>query len=513
MKFLKKIGESLLALLPLMVIVLFVHIFLYKFDTSVLIKFFIAILFVALGETFLLSGIDSTIMPMGELMVNSVNKASKFAMFVLFAIIFGMCATIAEPDVTVFSEQVIGVGMSISKTLLVFAIGAGVGVLIALAIFRILKCISVKYLYLIIFAIIFLLCTQIKTEYIAIAFDAGGATTGIITAPFLLAISTGISSRFTKNKSETQTFGMVGLASLGPILAVLLVFMTAGKNAQNIAELLTSESIYVIVLKSASLAVIPLMMVFFLYDFLFIRLPLKKKMGFVAGLGITFVGLLLFLFGIEFGITEMGKQLGTFIKNSDHLVIVAFCIILGFIITFTEPSVIVLSKQVESVTKGNIPYLIVIISIAVAMAFAIVISVLKIIFHINFFYIIMIGYLIALLLMFVVPSIFTSLAFDSGGVASGPMTSAFLLPVMIEVASNTSSSLDGFGLIGIVSMMPIIVLQVLGLVYKINLAVKTKKEQKRSFSIAYSAELYSNMHDLEIEHERLMKEKKYEKQR
>ena len=145
------------------------------------------------------------------------------------------------------------------------------------------------------------------------------------------------------------------------------------------------------------------------------------------------------------------------------------------------------------------------------MAFAIVLSALKIMFNINFFYIIIAGYLIALILMFVVPSIFTSLAFDSGGVASGPMTSAFVLPIMIEFASNTSNALDGFGLIGIVGMMPIIVLQILGLVYRIELVIKTKKEQKRSFTVSYSAELYSNIEALEIEHAKLMKEKVYEK--
>lgn len=511
MKFIKKVGESLLALLPLVVIVLFVHIFLYKFDANVLIKFFIAVILVCIGEVLLLSGIDSTIMPMGEFMVNSVNKSSKLAIFVLFAIIFGTCATIAEPDVTIFSEQVIKTGLSVSKTLLVFAIGAGVGILIAVAIFRILKYISVKYLYLIAFAIIFLLCTQIKAEYIAIAFDAGGATTGIITAPFLLAISTGISSKFSRHKEGNQTFGMVGLASLGPIIAVLMVFMFAEKNAEHVVSVLTQENIYTMVLKNAFLAVIPLMIVFFVYDLLFIKLPIKKKYGFVTGLGITFIGLLLFLFGIEYGISGMGTALGSFIKTTDNLIVILFCIVLGVIITFTEPSVIVLSKQVATVTKGNISAIVVTITIAISMAFAIVLSALKIMFNINFFYIIIAGYLIALILMFVVPSIFTSLAFDSGGVASGPMTSAFVLPIMIEFASNTSNALDGFGLIGIVGMMPIIVLQILGLVYRIELVIKTKKEQKRSFTVSYSAELYSNIEALEIEHAKLMKEKVYEK--
>ena len=511
MKILKKFAQTLMALLPILVIVLFVHFFVYKFDTKVLINFIVAIVLVGVGESLLLTGIDSTIMPMGEMMVNAVNKASKFVFFMVFAVVFGMFATIAEPDVTVFSEQVIASGVSIAHTLLVFVIGAGVGLLIALAIFRIIKNIDIKYVYLVIFALIFLLCTQVKTEYIAIAFDAGGATTGIITAPFLLAISSGISSKMAKNHDNDEVFGMVGLASLGPVIAILMVFAFAGEKTSTIVEGLVNNNIYLTTLKNASLATIPLMVVFFVYDLLFIKLSLRKKAEFIIGMIITFVGLFIFLFAIEFGITEMGTAFGTFLKQSNTTTVILISIVFGFVITFCEPSVIVLSKQVESVTKGNIPYFVVMISIAVSMALAILISSLKILFQINFFYIILIGYLIALLLMFFVPSIFTSLAFDSGGVASGPMTSAFLLPIMIGLASGTANPLDGFGLIGIVGMCPIIVLQVLGLVYKVEVNVKTQHDQRNALKISYTADMYSNMQALEIEHKKLLMRRKNEK--
>lgn len=513
MKFLKKFLDTFLALLPILVIVLFVHIFFYRFETKTLINFVLAVVLVSVGETFFLTGVDSTIMPMGELMVNSVNKASKFFVFVMFAILFGMCATIAEPDVTIFSNQVITAGgVSVAKNILVFSIGAGVGILIALAILRIIKNINVKYIYLILFAIIFLLCTQVKSEYIAIAFDAGGATTGIITAPFLFAISSGITTRFTDNKDNNEVFGMVGLASLGPIIAVLIVFALAGENVPAIAQNASSMNIFLSVLKNSYLAVIPLAAVFFVYDLLFIKLPLRKKTDFIVGLLITFVGLYMFLFGIDFGITNMGTAFGDFIESLSTPLIVVLCVVLGFVITFCEPSVLVLAKQVKTATKGNIPSGLVLISIAIAMSFAILISALKILYNINFFYIVMVGYLIALILMFVVPSIFTSMAFDSGGVASGPMTSAFLIPIMLQLASNTSSNaLSGFGLIGIVSMSPIVVLQILGLVYRIEIGYKVRKEQRQALAYSYSAEMYSNIKDLEDEHKMILKEKEREK--
>ena len=220
MRFLKKVMETFLALLPIAVIVLFVHFFFYRFDTEVLVKFLIAIVVASIGEAFLLSGIDSTIMPMGELMVHSINKASKFVIFLFFAIAFGTFATVAEPDVSVFCGQAVSSGVSISKTVFVFMIGAGVGIAIALGVIRIIKNIDIKFIYLIIFSFIFLLCTQVPSEYIALAFDAGGATTGIITAPFLLAISSGISNKVSKNDNK-EVFGMVGIASLGPIISTL----------------------------------------------------------------------------------------------------------------------------------------------------------------------------------------------------------------------------------------------------------------------------------------------------
>ena len=512
MKFLKKFKEVFLALLPIMVIVLFVHLFVFKFETKTILKFFIALLLVCLGEVFLLTGIDSTIMPMGELMVGTVNKTSKLIVFIVFAMFFGTCATIAEPDVTVFSGQLIGAGVSVAKSAIVFAIGAGVGLFIAFGIIRIVKHISIKYIYLVIFAIIFLLCTQVEPEFIAIAFDAGGATTGIITAPFLLAVSTGISNRFSTGKTaKSEVFGMVGMASLGPIISILLIFILAGKGNTTAAVVAENVNIFVDVLKNTALAIIPIAAVFFIYDMILIKLPFRKILSFIIGLVVTFVGLYLFLFGIDFGISQMGAALGGFIEKLSTPVIIIFCISLGFIITFCEPSVLVLSKQVQNVTKGNIPSFVVMISIAVSMATAILLAVLKILYNINFFYIILIGYALALILMFFVSPRFTSIAFDSGGVASGPMTSAFILPAMLEIASHTSGALSGFGVIGIVGMCPIVVLQILGLVYKLEIYTKNKQEEKRRMSLTYSTEMYSNMVDLELEYKEMMEAKNNEK--
>ena len=508
MQLLKRTKNIFFALLPIMVIVLFVHLFFYKFDTSILVSFFVAVIFICIGETLFLTGVDSTIMPMGDLMVGAVNKASKFVIFILFAVVFGFCATIAEPDVTVFSAQVMMTGVKVSRSLLIFFIGAGVGVFVAIGVIRIIKNINLKYVYILMFALIFLLCTQVKSEYIAIAFDAGGATTGIVTAPFLLAISSGVSSKFNKESKSNEVFGMLGLASLGPIIAVLMYFWLFQGRGTTSVVLNENVNIYLNVLKNASLAILPLALVFLIYDLCFIKLPARRKFSFALGLLVTFVGLALFLFGIDYGIEKMGYEIGKFISGLNIPLVVVFCVCLGFIITFAEPSVIVLARQVQNATKGNISYLVVVISIAISMSIAILLSALKIVYSINFFYIILAGYLVALLLMFVVPSIFTNLAFDSGGVASGPMTSAFILPIMLAFATEVAGgAVNGFGLIGIVSMCPIVVLQLLGLVYKVELKHKDIQDEKRLINLAYTMDMYSNISELEDEYNEMRRNK------
>ena len=354
MRFLKKVAGTFLALLPIAVIVLFVHFFFYKFETHVLVKFLISIVVASVGEAFLLSGIDSTIMPMGELMVQSINKASKLVIFLFFAIAFGTFATVAEPDVSVFCGQAVSSGVTIQKSAFVFMIGAGVGIAIAIGVIRIIKNIDIKYVYLFIFSTIFLLCTQVPSEYIALAFDAGGATTGIITAPFLLAIASGVSNKISKNDSK-EIFGMIGIASLGPIISTLLVFIFLDKSGSASGGVGVEQlSIYLDVLKQTSYAIIPLALVFFIYELILIKLPIAKKLSILLGLVVTFVGLYMFLFSIEFGISEMGTHIGKFIQTLSLPMVVLFCVLIGFVITFSEPSVVVLAKQVQTATKGNI---------------------------------------------------------------------------------------------------------------------------------------------------------------
>lgn len=513
MRFLKKLRDIFLALLPILVIVLFVHLFFYRFDTKLLLYFIASAFLIAFGEALFLTGVDSTIIPMGELMVGTVDKLSKLFVFLIFAVIFGFFATIAEPDVAVFTSQLLKTGIFNSRVIVMFCIGAGVGLFTAFCILRIIKNIKLKYVYLGVFAIIFLLCCFVKSEYIALAFDAGGATTGMISVPFLLAIASGISSKFSKNKSSEETFGMLGMASLGPIVTVLILFLIYQNRGMGVEAAAASLSLFISVLKNSLLAIIPLAVIFLIYDLIFIKLPLKKKAKFCVGLMITFIGLYMFMLGIDLGFSPMGEMVGLFLSTQKPIVVIIFSIALGFVLTFAEPSVIVLAKQVQSATKGSIPYFVVMIGVAISMAVAILLAALRILYNINFFYIILTGYLLALVLMFFVDSMFTGLAFDSGGVASGPMTSAFILPLMIALASNTTGAINGFGLIGIVAMSPIVVIQFMGLTYKISVIMAKRKEHKKAIMLSYTQEAYSNIEKLEAEYNKLKGKRKWEREK
>ena len=505
MNFWKKFKEAFLCLIPIILIVIVVYSYIFQFEADLVFRFVASAILIAVGEVLFLTGIDNSIMPMGEFVGNSSGKLKHIFILIFFAFIFGLFATIAEPDVQVLAKEANILGLPISETVFTFVMGAGVGLFVALALLRILKSISFKALVFVIMVLCFAVAAFLPDSLLAVAFDTGGATTGIVTSPFLLAISAGI-SRNKSSKSHSDNFGVNGLASLGPILAMLVLSLFAGNSQNAVAE---ANQIHILLdtLLSSLLAIIPLVAVFFIFDFCFIKLPKQKKKALVFGAFVTFVGLYLFLFGIDFGFLPTGEKIGEVLAGESNVLFLAICLILGFFICYTEPAVRVLSAQVEDITQGNITKGGVMIAIAISMMLAIFISGLKIIFDVSTFYILLGGYAIALVLMIFSPNTFSAIAFDSGGVASGPMTSAFVLPLMIGFASGFGEPGGGFGVIAIVSMMPIIVINALGVIYNIKIKAHEKRSYKIALRIAYGADAYSNMDALEEEHSRLMAEK------
>ncbi len=503
MVFLKKLKEVLISILPIAAIILVLHFTICPFETKTLINFLIAVVLLSLGEVFFLTGVDSTIMTMGEMVGGSVNKVSKFCLFLLFAFLFGMFATIAEPDVQVFADQVIEVGaLTINKYALMFIIGAGVGLFIAFALLRILKHINLKFVLTGGVLLLFLIAAFVPDSFIAIAFDSGGCTVGIVTTPFLLSLASGVVEKSSKNSIDN--FGVVGVASLGPVLAMLLLgLFVRGNGATTVVESM-SYNIFVDVLYNTAMAIIPLVAVFYIFQILYLKLPKRKKLAMAVGVLVTFVGFYLFLFAINLGFTTAGAAMGEKLSSQSLWVIILVYLVFAFAIVFTEPAIRVLGAQVESITQGNINRKIIIIGIAIAMMLAVVLSVLRVYYNFSIWYILGIGYGLAIILMLFSPSLFVSIAFDSGGVASGPISTAILLPAIRALAGSTA---EGFGFIGILAVTPIIVVEFIGVIYNIKILGLKKNRQKVALRISYGAEKYSNMEKLEKRYKQILANK------
>lgn len=499
MLFFKKLRDVTLSVLPIAAIILVLHFTVCKFETSLLIKFLVSIVLICIGEVLFLTGVDSTIMPMGEMVGTHANKVSNFFLFLLFAFLFGMFATIAEPDVMIFSNEILSLGIiSINKTLLLFLIGAGVGLFIAFALIRIVKHFSIKIVYLVCLVIIFVLASFAPQSLIAVAFDAGGSTVGIITTPFLLALTAGIVNK--SSKKDSDNFGVIGIAGLGPIIALLILSLfVQGSGAEQIIQS-TNYNIFVEVLYNTIMAIVPLVGVFYIFQILFIKLPKRKKIGLAIGILVTFVGLYLFLFGINYALIEVGTQIGLALSEVNIYLVLLVYALFAFSIVFTEPSIRVLGAQVEAETQGNINRKIVSISMSISMCLAVIIAVIRIKYNISIWYFLGVGYGLIALLMIFSSSLFTSISFDSGGVASGPMSSAILMPAMVAMSSSAA---EGFGFIAIMAMVPVLVLETIGVIYNVKVYKAKKDRFKLAARIAYGADKYSNMDKLEARHSKL----------
>ena len=502
----KKFRDVLVAIIPIVAIVLLLEFFVGKFDTSTLVKFLISAVLLCVGEVLFLTGIDSTIMPMGDMVGSSAKKISNFFIFLFFAFLFGMFATIAEPDVQTLSEQIIESGIAINKSVILFVIGAGVGVFVAFALIRIVKHMSIRVLMLVLYFITFILATFVPDSFVAIAFDSGASTLGMVTSPFVLAMCAGVAS---KNKTNNETFGAIGIASVGPIIAMLILgLFLRGSSAEAIVSG-SKYSIFVQVLYNTTMAIVPLVSVFYLFQIIFIKLPRKKKLSLILGVIVTFVGLYLFLFSIDYGIIEMGSAIGEMLASKNIYLVLLIYALIAFVIVFSEPSIRVLGAQIEAETQGNINRKFVVFALAISMLIAAVLAVVRVYFDISIWYFLGIGYLLIAVLMIFSDTTFVAIAFDSGGVAVGSLSTAFVMPAMIAMST---SGAGGFGFVAISSMVPIIVLEIIGIVYNVKVNGFVKRSKRIFARVSYGVDKYSNITKLEQRYKEIKEQKLNEKE-
>jgi len=469
-----KFKETAYSVLPVMALVLVLGLFVAPLEKALLLRFCWGGLLLIAGLTVFLLGVDLGIQPMGERCGAALTRRRSLGLLLAAAFAIGFVVTAAEPDIQVFGNQVKGVFQSVSKNGLVFSIAGGVGLFMTVGIARTVLGLSIKWTLFLSYTILFLAALFAPPAFVAIAFDSGGATTGPMTVPFIMALGLGVS---TVRADSDNSFGLTGVASVGPVLAVLVYSLAApvSQAAEAVAE--TAEALSAgHVLKEAFTesftSILPLFALLVAFQFLLLKMTRRQFARIAIGFAYALVGLTVFLFGVNSGFMQAGRALGEALGSNAfgqggvwYAVLLATGVAFGAVIVCAEPAVWVLSEQVEQVTGGTIRRRALLVFLAAGTALAIGLATLRAVFGFPIAWLLVPGYVLAMALMYFAPPLFAGIAFDSGGVASGPLTSTFILSFTLGAASGGAGGADSFGVIALVAMMPLIAIQLMGIVY------------------------------------------------
>lgn len=487
----EKVKEAFSSVLPICAIVLLLSFTIVPLQSGTLLAFILGTLLVVVGMGLFTLGADTAMTPIGEYVGTTVMRSKKIWIIAPVCFIVGVLITVSEPDLQVLATQL---SQTIDSWTLILTVGVGVGVFLTIAFLRIVLKISLSYILIGCYALVFILSCFVPESFVPLAFDAGGVTTGPMSVPFIIAIGTGVAAIHSDKGAENDGFGLTALCSIGPILSVMILgvifkpenFSVAQNQVPNVStskELLSSYATALPhYMKEVGIALLPMIAFFFVFRFFGHRIPKSDMVKILIGVLYTYVGLVLFLLGVNVGFLPVGTYIGAQIGAlSYNWVIIPIGMVLGYFVVAAEPAVHVLTKQVYEITSGAIPKKALRTSLMCGVAVSVGLAMLRIVFHIPIMYFLVPGYLIAIVLTFFVPDIFTAIAFDSGGVASGAMTASFLLPLALGVCGAVGGNVatEGFGLVAMVAMTPLIAIQILGLVYKIKIAKLKKAESEK----------------------------------
>ncbi len=501
----EKFRETLSSVLPIMAIVLLLSFTVAPLGAELNIRFLVGGVLLIFGLTLFLAGVDLGILPIGERSGAALTAKKSLPLLLCVSFVIGVMVTIAEPDVQVLADQIRSVAPSVNKWSLVFMIAAGIGLFVVLGLVRTMLSLKLKYLLVVSYIIVFVLAFCCPASFQGVAFDAGGATTGPMTVPFIMALGVGVAAVRSKTNAPTKgqggtqsddSFGLTGIASIGPVAAVCLYGMilsalgdgeaaqtaaTAGESGEAVSGLWVFLHLLPEELKEVSMALLPLILMFAAFQLFLLKMPPVQVQRMVMGLVYSFIGLVVFLVGVNGGFMPAGRRLGEILGGGAatygglHIALLtAVGVLFGAVVVMAEPAVWVLTEQVEQVSGGTIQRRVMLIALSAGVAVSIGLSMLRVFYGFSLWCILIPGYVLALALTFFCPSLFVGIAFDSGGVASGPMTSTFILSFTLgaAAAAGNGSATAAFGVIALVAMTPLIAIQILGIMFKI----KSKKK-------------------------------------
>ena len=486
-KLMEKLKESLEAVVPIIVIVLILSFTIAPVPPGILMAFIIGAILLIVGMMFFTLGAEMSMTPMGERIGTRIAQSKRLPVIIGLCFVLGFIITISEPDLQVLAGQV----PSVSNSTLILAVAVGVGIFLVAAVLRMLFSKPLSYMLLIFYPVVFILTFFVSKDFLAIAFDSGGVTTGPMTVPFIMALGIGFSAVRSDKYAETDSFGLVSLCSIGPVLAVLLLGIIYHPQGGSYSETVipdaeTSVALWKLFesgiphyMKEIGGSLLPIILFFTFFQVVSLKLKKKTLIKILVGILYTYIGLVLFLTGVNVGFMPVGNYLGQVIAGLPYCwVIIPIGMLIGYFIVKAEPAVYVLMEQVEELTSGAIPGKAMGYSLSLGVAFSLGLAMIRVLTGISILWFLVPGYALALVLTISVPKIFTAIAFDSGGVASGPMTATFLLPFAQGACEAVGGNVvtDAFGVVAMVAMTPLITIQILGVVYQYQERKKDKEE-------------------------------------
>ena len=480
-----KFKEAVSSVLPIAMIVLALAFTIAPLNGPTVLLFALSAAVLIFGMTLFTLGSEIAMTPMGEMVGARLSERRSLSFLVVAGFLMGAVITIAEPDLTVLAAQV----PAFPNSVLIFSVAAGVGLFLVLGLLRIVLRKRLNQMLLVLYAIVFLLAIFADNDFLPVAFDSGGVTTGPITVPFILALGVGVAAVRGGQSAEEDSFGLVALCSIGPILAVLVLAMffdpASSQYAAETPALLAAWedvlpallSAFPHYLREVSLALLPILLVFAIFQIFWLKLPARRLLRMVSGIVYTLAGLCLFLAAVNVGFLPVGYALGGRLAAlSANWVIIPLAMLMGFFIVRAEPAVHVLNEQVSEITDGVIGKRTMLYTLSLGVAASLGLAMTRLLTGLSIWYFVLPGYALALGMSFFVPRVFTAIAFDSGGVASGPMTATFLLPFALGAveALGGNPMADAFGLVAMVAMTPLISIQALALIYAIRTRGKVR---------------------------------------
>ena len=468
-----KLIESLTSVAPVSLLVILLSLTpLVQLTLTEIIVFSISSVFLILGIGLFNIGADLAMSPMGDHIGSGLTKSKSMTLLLIVCFAMGMLVTVAEPDLSVLAKQI---GSAVNGTALILFVGFGVGLFLLLAVLKIVfhspLSMMLLFFYMVLFALTALVAVNGADRFLPLAFDSGGVTTGPITVPFIMALGVGIAATLGGKNVGENSFGLIALCSVGPMIAVMLLAVgISDPVVYEVPDYASDASFWTVIktllssAKEVGVALILIVVSFVALNLFFLHLPLAKLKKIAVGILFTFVGLVIFLAAVSVGFMPIGYKIGTEMAGESPILLAVFGLILGMLTVLAEPAVHVLNKQVEDVTDGMVSKKSMMIALSVGVGTSICLSMVRMVLGFNILYYLIPGYFISLGLAFFVPGLYTAIAFDSGGVASGPLTSSFILPFAVGACAVLGGDVmtEAFGIVSMVAMTPLITIQVLG---------------------------------------------------